>query len=435
LRRIHNVSIYAPITIARYKLFAMLCFPILWVAMILNICLSTPNVITLYEGQQYISAPTSMFRNYEILANNNNSTVFNENIPVSLVSPLRITASEVGEHQVSLNLGGILPIKKVNVDIRPNIEVVPGGNTVGIKLDIEGALVVSLAEVYSDGKSKIPAKEAGMKVGDIIRTANGQNITTTKEFTDIVNAANGNPVEVIVERNNAEKVLNIAPLLEVSTGYYKIGAWIRDASAGIGTLTFFHPESGYFGALGHGIVDSDTRKLVQATSGKIVQTFVSGVKKGDSGDPGELIGSFSDIENNSSMILGNNQSGIYGSLGNVADNYNTAQPLPVAMRDEVKTGMAYIRSNINGNDVEEFEIEIVKVMKKSKNTNKNMVIKVTDPRLIEATGGIVQGMSGSPIIQNGKLIGAVTHVFVNDPQKGYGCFIENMLGNLDNSLI
>jgi stage IV sporulation protein B len=210
---------------------------------------------------------------------------------------------------------------------------------------------------------------------------------------------------------------------------YHIGLWVRDSTAGIGTLTFYDPKTSAFGALGHGITDIDTGLLMPVDSGEIIESSILGIKVGKSGVPGELKGVFIEdmrlgtIENNSEF-------GIYGKLSDNAANKITGKLYPIGLRSEIKEGPAVILSNIDGKSIAEFEIEIQKVSRQNINGSKGMIIKVTDQKLLEATGGIVQGMSGSPIIQNGKIIGAVTHVLVNDPTKGYGIFIEGMLKNL-----
>ena len=296
--------------------------------------------------------------------------------------------------------------------------LVPVGHTVGVKLFADGVLVVGL----SDGDT--PAKESGLKEGDIMLTFNGTDIDSTEHLQRLL-AENGEArVTMGVRRGAKTLTLPVTPE-ETGDGTYRLGAWIRDSMAGIGTMTFYDPQSGVFGALGHGVTDVDTGKLMPLESGSIMDATVKAVKRGESGSPGELRGDF-DLTRDSGSLYANTDCGLFGMLESETNAVTTQAAVPIAAKDEVRTGQATILANCGGDEVREYEVEIERVYAGASPT-RNLLVRVTDPDLLAKTGGIVQGMSGSPILQNGKLIGAVTHVLVNDSSRGYGIFIENML--------
>lgn len=297
-------------------------------------------------------------------------------------------------------------------------ELIPGGQAVGVKLFSDGVLVVD----FSEGVS--PARECGLKEGDIILACNGIDVASTEHLQQLL-AENGDERATLsVQRGGKQLTLTATPSAG-EDGTYRLGAFVRDSMAGIGTLTFYDPDSGVFGALGHGVTDVDTGKLMPLESGSTMDASVKAVKKGQSGSPGELRGEF-DLLRDSGTLYANTDCGIFGQ----ADTKNFTAPkhdaLPVADRNEVRTGKAVILSNVSGTEVKAYDIEIEKVFSASADT-RNMLLRVTDKDLLSKTGGIVQGMSGSPIVQNGKIVGAVTHVLVNDAARGYGIFIDNML--------
>lgn len=327
-----------------------------------------------------------------------------------------------------LKLFGFVPIKTVQVDIVPKIDLIPCGNTIGVKINIVGAMIVGFSEIRSaDGKRHNPAKDGALKIGDVIKKANGNFVENIDILSKIVENGNGEDLTVEVARGNSTQTLHIKPELAREDNIYKIGAFVRDSTSGIGTLTFIEPKSKVFAALGHPIADSDTGGIITVGNGEILRSNIVGVQKGARGSPGELKGVFSRSQK-IGVIQQNNEAGIYGKLETIISEN---KPMPIAMRSQIKEGKAYILSNIEGDKVEKYEIEIEKVMRNSYD-NKGLVIKVTDERLLKKTGGIVQGMSGSPIIQNENIVGAVTHVFINDPTRGYGTFIELMLDKANN---
>lgn len=302
-------------------------------------------------------------------------------------------------------------------------KVVPLGRAVGIKLFSDGVLVVGLSAVETADGAVNPGRECGLKSGDIITHINGQEVNTIEEVQAILKEQDGGALALRATRN-AKAIQLSARAVQNTQGSYQLGVWLRDSMAGIGTMTFYDPDSGVFAALGHGINDVDTATLMPLQSGSIMYASVSDVKKGVSGTPGELHGSF-DVSHDLGSLYANTDLGIYGVLS--GDELTGGQAVEVAGRDQVEAGPATILSNIAGEQVQEYAVEITHVYPASSGDTRNLMIQVTDPRLLETTGGIVQGMSGSPILQNGCLVGAVTHVLVNDPTRGYGILAENMV--------
>ncbi len=303
--------------------------------------------------------------------------------------------------------------------------LVPVGHTVGIKLFSDGVLVVGLGEVDTASGAAAPAKTCGLKEGDIITHINAQEVDTIEQVQSILAESSGETVSIRAMRGKEEVELSAQAAWCPTDGSYKLGAWIRDSMAGIGTVTFVDPETGVFGALGHGVSDVDTQQLMPLSSGAILHSAVAGVQKGQIGQPGQLRGVF-DVDRDLGALYANTPCGIFGTLGSL-DNLPLGPALPVAAKGEVKVGQATILSNIQGEEVREYTAEISRIYPGNPADSRNFLIKITDPALLEKTGGIVQGMSGSPILQDGKLVGAVTHVLVNDPTSGYGIFVENML--------
>lgn len=304
------------------------------------------------------------------------------------------------------------------------LTVVPVGRAVGIKLFSDGVVVVGTSEIDTQNGLVNPAKDCGLKEGDVITHINSTEVDTIEEVSALLQQLEGQSMRIRAIRDDKQVQLTAQAALCASDGAYKLGAWIRDSMAGIGTVTFYCPDTGAFGALGHGISDVDTALLMPLESGSILPASVSGVEPGKAGTPGQLKGIF-----DTSVTLGqlavNTDNGVFGTLS--GGSPWTGQEVEVAPRNEVKAGAATILSNISGDAVEEYSIQIVKVYPESESDCRDFLIQVTDQRLLEATGGIVQGMSGSPILQDGKLVGAVTHVMVDDPTSGYGIYAGRML--------
>ncbi|MBR5614119.1 MAG: SpoIVB peptidase [Clostridia bacterium] len=308
--------------------------------------------------------------------------------------------------------------------------VIPGGNCIGVTLCTDGVLVVSTSEVTSeDGTHTSPAENAGIKPGDLIQSFNGTEISSVEDLNNAILDSGGKNSSVVFKRKNKNVETLLTPKKSYQDGTYRIGAWVKDAASGIGTMTFYNPKTKSFAALGHGICDSDTGNILTVDTGSILPSTIVSVDKGEKGVPGELNGVFEENSITIGRITTNCDSGIFGTIDN---NFTpSGQLVSIEKRQNVKIGNAYILANIEGNRVEKFNIEIIKILPKSISSQKGMIIKVTDDKLLSKTGGIVQGMSGSPIIQNGRIVGAVTHVFVNDPTRGYGIFIENMLAEAE----
>lgn len=303
--------------------------------------------------------------------------------------------------------------------------LIPVGHTIGIKLFSRGVLVVKLSE------GNTPASTSGLETGDVILRCGNTTVTSSEQFRDLLQESNGAQTKVQVRRGSKRLTLSVSAKKD-EAGAYSIGAWIRDSMAGIGTMTFYDPETGVFGALGHGITDTDTALLMPFSSGSILPSAVKAVKKGEVGMAGELRGDF-DLTGDFGELYANTDSGIFGTV-DAAEKSGFTESLggaiPVAENSEVKTGKATILANVSGNAVREYEVEITKIFDDATDS-RNLLITVTDPELLSITGGIVQGMSGSPILQGGKLVGAVTHVLLNDPTRGYGILIRNMLEDAD----
>ncbi len=298
--------------------------------------------------------------------------------------------------------------------------LVPGGSAVGIDLETRGVIVVGLSDVETVQGDKRPAEEAGLAVGDVITQIGQRSIDSAADFLSAMREADGSSLELTVDREGKELCIHASPVKN-REGSFQLGLWLRDGVSGIGTVTFYDPESGIFGALGHGINDVETGELLPFDTGSITGAQVVDVIPGTSGSPGELCGQF-DRETVLGALEKNTDSGIFGT----ALLPQGSAPIPVAHEDEVELGPALIRSNISGSDVRDYTVEISRIYRDAED-NRFLLLTVTDPALLAVTGGIVQGMSGSPILQNGKLVGAVTHVLLNDPHKGYGISIDRML--------
>jgi len=316
----------------------------------------------------------------------------------------------------------IIPVKTVQADTVTVPLLIPSGMPFGIKMLMNGVMVVKTGDILTPSGTISPAEKAGIIPGDIIQSVNGETVFSNSDIDSITSASNGNDIILCITRNGQKKEIKIQPAYSSESGRYKLGIWVRDSSAGIGTVTYYDRSTGRFGGLGHPVCDSDTGQIVPLSSGEVMDVFISGVKKGVPGNPGELTGYFTSHDSCGSLSINNR----YGVFGNIDDDYACHQEIPMAMKHEVKKGPAEIYSTTYGNEPEKYSIEIREINYSTDDSSKNMVIHITDPRLLKKSGGIVQGMSGSPIIQNGKLIGAVTHVFVNDPSSGYAVFCESM---------
>lgn len=312
-------------------------------------------------------------------------------------------------------------------DYRIPDEVIPGGFPFGVKLYSNGLIIIGFSDIDGAKGSPSPAKDAGMELNDIITKINDKKISDAVEFTETVEKSRGSTLKIAYLRDNNEYECEVTPSYSDADGKYKVGLWLRDSTAGIGTVTFVVPETGIFAGLGHGICDSETGALIPLSKGIISDVKIEGIKKGVSGTPGELRGSFNGTI--SGDMLSNTNNGIFGIFSK--SKKFDCEKIRLGTRNDVCDGDAHIICTLDGNKTDKYSVKLSQIHKDSTG-NKNFIITITDQKLIEKTGGIVQGMSGSPIIQNGKLVGAVTHVLVGDPTKGYGIFIDNMIDGVVN---
>ena len=378
-----------------------------------------PNELVVFEGEK-INLKTILGMN--IKTNQEKQ----ETIETSSNNSETITG-EAGKKTLEVSLFDKILTKDIEVDVLPKTTVIPVGNIAGVKLYTSGVLVVGMSEIEGiDNKKYRPYENTGIEEGDRITKIGEKYISTTNELIDLVNKSKGEDIEITYIHEEESKQCSIEPV-QTGNNEYKLGLWVRDSAAGVGTVTFYEPSTKTFGALGHGITDIDTGELINIASGEFVTTRILNITKGENGNPGKIQGT---IENqkNIGQINKNSKFGIYGKVDNLSSlEIDASKEMEVATREEIKEGKATILCSLDNKTVEEYEIEIEKIYKENNYDNKSMQIKVTDQKLIEKTGGIIQGMSGSPIIQNGKFIGAVTHVLVNNPQEGYAVFGDIML--------
>lgn len=343
-----------------------------------------------------------------------------------------LSCTPLSSSRAAVSLFGAVPVGSIGIRETELPEVVPGGAPFGIKLLMDGVMVTGLG-CFADisGEERCPAADAGIAEGDVIRTADGISVISNKGLQDIIAGSGGKPVKLTVSRSGITHETVLYPAMSADGGIWRGGMWVRDSLAGIGTMTFIEPGSGRFAGLGHPVCDSSTGELIPLHSGEAVPVELGQVKRGEKGIPGELRGQLS--RTGSTGILDrNSSSGIYGSLTEqAAERYGRGETVPVARRQQVHEGEAYILSTVGGETPERYEITVESVDYAAPSADradgKDMVIRITDEELIRKSGGIVQGMSGSPVIQDGRLIGAVTHVFVSDPTAGYAIFAETML--------
>lgn len=326
-----------------------------------------------------------------------------------------------GSFTGTARLFGFIPLKTVTLRQVSRSSAVVGGDAFGLKMYTNGLIVVGFSDIHTAQGEKNPAADAGIEKGDLLKTLNGVRLTKNSDVASLINASGGSEAVFTLEREGEKKTVTLTPVLSEDDGKYKAGMWVRDSAAGIGTVSFYEPETGLFVGLGHGIYDTDTEGLMPAAGGEIVKTTITGVKRGEKGSPGELYGVF-DQETVIGELHGNTALGVYGRLTAAVEG----EAVPIALKQEIKVGEAKVVIPAIGGGKAEYDIRITSVVNDDKGSGRNMVIKITDPELLELTGGIVQGMSGSPIIQDGRIVGAVTHVLVNDPTSGYAVFAERM---------
>ncbi|RVT65290.1 SpoIVB peptidase [Niallia taxi] len=384
--------------------------------------LHIPKSVTIFEGQNIVLNSSSIPASSMVTEDNSVVALSQDEGEYSL------HGEENGKNEMVLELAGF-PIKKVDVNVLKDFKVIPGGQSIGVKLNSVGVLIVGHHQVNTvEGKAS-PGEKAGIKVGDMITEINGKKIEKMADVAPFVQSAGetGEPLNLTILREKDTIKTKLEPLKEKGSNTFKLGLYIRDSAAGIGTMTFYHPESKKYGALGHVISDMDTKKPIVVDDGEILRSTVTSIEKGENGNPGEKLARFSSDKEVIGNITTNSPFGIFGELNRGMTNGIMDKAMPITLSDQVKEGPAQILTVVDNDVVKLFDIEVVSSVPQKFPATKGMVIKVTDKELLKKTGGIVQGMSGSPIIQDGKLIGAVTHVFVNDPTSGYGVHIEWML--------
>ncbi len=324
------------------------------------------------------------------------------------------------KYDVELKIFGVIPVKKASVEVVDDMYVLVLGLPFGMKIYTDGVLIIDISDVDAEYGYQKPAELAGLKIGDFILSINGQKVYTNEDVAALIEASNGKEMKFVIKRDNVIKNITLKPLLSKSTGTYKAGIWVRDSSAGIGTLTFYCPANDVLCGLGHSVTDSDTGKVLTISSGEIVGAEIVSYTKAQKGIPGELHGRI--LPTKYADFSLNCTAGVYGKCKSAI---KSGELMQVALKQEIKNGEAYILSTVDGATPKKYKCKVSII--KSNTKTQNLLIEITDESLLSVTGGIVQGMSGSPIIQDGKLIGAVTHVLIDEPTKGYGIFAENML--------
>lgn len=384
-------------------LLSVMCLVVFLFIITGNLCI--PKEVVFYDNQQTVKIHNVFYAERE------NSDA----ISVSTVNNRKTTAE--------VTLLGVFPVSEIDATESVRKYVYAGGNLVGIRLYTEGILVVGIDEVMTEFGIVSPAEDCGIMQGDIITEVNDETVVSVAEFSSRIIASDGENISVTVKRNDETFHYSLKPAYSQSENKYRCGLWLRDSTAGIGTLTFADPQTKTLATLGHAICDSETHAVLPVGEGDILGASFGGCIPGQKGNTGQIKGSFT------SDILGtltdNNEFGVYGTYSDIS--FETGELYPVASQTEIETGPAQIISTVSAEGAQFYDIEIEKITYSKEKLSRSMVIKVTDQELLNTTDGIIQGMSGSPIIQNGMIVGAVTHVFLNDPTRGYGVFIENML--------
>lgn len=348
-----------------------------------------------------------------------------ESLHVNFTKGVTFKANQIDNYRMNLKLFGILPYKNVDIQVIQDKTLIPSGIPIGIYVKTQGVLVVGVGEFKNESGETISPAKYILQPGDYILDVNGEKIENKKQFVSMVENSEGKELIMTLLRSGETTEVKIQPQGNQSNEW-KLGIWVRDNAQGIGTLTYVDADD-TFGALGHGINDVDTSTLMLLGEGTLYKTEIIGITRGENGSPGELTGY---IEYNKDNIIGeiveNTEEGIFGVCKDEIVQNTAYEPIPIALKQEVETGPAEIICSVTG-EPRTYSIEIMELHMENDNVNRGMVLKITDEELLALTGGIIQGMSGSPIIQNGKFVGAVTHVLVNDATSGYGIFIENML--------
>ncbi len=390
-------------------------------------CLTLPQHISVYENS--VAHIGTGYEQESKAVIENTAVPVKENIEIDIVNGTDVSAQNAGVYNAKYTFLGI-PVKNVSLNVVPRAKLIPCGNVSGVVIETKGVLVLGTGKITDESGNEVSPCSGIIKSGDSVVSVNGKEVNSKEDFTKAVAQSNGENISISVLRNGKIVETNVTPVMSQRDGEYKIGCWVRDDTQGLGTLTFINPENNVFGALGHGIYDVDTNTLMNTSGGVMTLSDVTGVRKGEKGVPGEINGSLNK-EKIFGTVFSNTNAGIYGVITQKSNlPLISDEAVETAISSDVHTGKAYIKSDVLGKS-ELYEVEIENINRLDISSDKSMTVKITDERLLEKTGGIVQGMSGSPILQDGKLIGALTHVFVNNPQKGYGIFIDNMLIKAD----
>jgi len=415
-------------------------FALLFLTVMLDVrvqrLIDIPDTITLRQGEQRtldFELPLSATLGGDSIdALKFNGETLSESAQLQLGDPVTIESVGIGEVRLNITAFGIIPVKAVTIQVDNARRLVVGGHSVGVTLYTRGALVVGTSELIdAQGKVSNPAQEGDVQPGDVILSANGTDIRDADHLSEIINGMKGASMVLTIQRNGQTLSRTVQAVRDYQDGKYRLGIWVRDSTAGVGTLTFYDPATKKFGSLGHAITDVDTHTNLNVKEGEIFHSSIIDVRQGVRGEPGELQGDFDDTEINlMGKLEKNTEYGIYGTMYQPLENDLYPDALPAAAMDEVHTGAATLLTTVDETGIHEYKCEIVRVNRQDAPSTKGMVVKITDPTLLERTGGIVQGMSGSPILQDGRIVGALTHVFVNDPTQGYAIFIEWMLSEI-----
>lgn len=386
-------------------------------------------IIVVAQSWEVFSLKDDMFVTYSDIENINKEKTFGSFVSAGIDDKV----VQVGNEKMTISklifkLFGFIPIREINVEVSDGKSLYLGGTPIGFAIDIDGLLIMGSTAIESSNGNVDVMEEAGLKVGDIITEINGSKVSDLKDVANIIDDKKykGESLKITAIRKNQKFSTELKPALDVQSGKYKIGLWVKNDASGVGTITYIDEQTNKFGALGHPITDFDTGVVVPAKSGKVFNCSVVGLSKGQKGTPGEMKGVFMQGKNSKGEILKNTNCGVFGEITDKSNVVDLNKRAGVGGRLSVKPGKATLVSSITGVS-ENYEIEIIKANYQPKTSDKSFVFRVTDERLLDLTGGIIQGMSGSPIMQNGKIIGAVTHVFVTDPTKGYGIYIDWML--------
>ncbi len=341
---------------------------------------------------------------------------------------VELTPLAIGTSALNISLFGVVPVKRISLVVHPEKVLVPGGQSIGVSLYTKGTLVVGRSDVTdAQGNTRNPAREADLRPGDVILQVNDEEVKNSDHLATLINQNTDAPLHLSVLRGADALSLSLTPVRDREDGALRLGIWVRDSTAGVGTLTYYDPATGSFAALGHAITDMDTGTLLSVREGEVLYSRIIDVRMGDKGLPGELRGIFLGENYTVGDITSNTELGVFGKARAQIKNKLYPEPIPVGVQASVRVGAASILCTVDDEGVKEYDCQIVRITRQSEPTAKGMVVEITDPKLLEKTGGIVQGMSGSPILQDGCIIGAVTHVFVNDPTRGHGVFVDWMI--------